>query len=95
MIEIELFFKIVESAIRRKHIKYLKKQKCLPEGSAALLEDETAEDKEEFAKLKGGDKLKYVKRFNKGLETALKVLQSEYKSFSSRLKKEDEKGRKF
>ena len=30
MIEIELFYKIVESEIRRKHIKYLKRQKCLP-----------------------------------------------------------------
>lgn len=30
MIELELFYKIVESEIRRKHIKFLKNQKCLP-----------------------------------------------------------------
>ncbi|MDE7453551.1 MAG: hypothetical protein K2N22_03995 [Clostridia bacterium] len=95
MIEIELFFKTVESEIRRRHIKYLKKQKCLPEGSAALLQDENAEDKEEFEKLKGGDKLKFVKRYNKGIETALKALQSEYKTFAKRLEAEDKKGSKF
>lgn len=67
MIEIELFCKIVEAEIRRKHIKYLKKQKCLP----------------------------YVKRFNKGIETALQVLLKEYARFDKRLRAESEKGKKF
>lgn len=95
MIEIELFFKTVEAEIRRKHIKYLKKQKCLPECSAALLQDENAEDSEEFKKLKGSKQLKYVKRFNQGIETALKVLISEYARFDKRLRAESEKGKKF
>ena len=96
MIEIELFFKTVEAEIRRKHIKYLKKQKCLPECSAALLEGgEDIEDKDEFKSLKGSKKIKLVKRFNQGIETALKVLISEYARFDRRLRAEKEKGKKF
>ena len=103
MIEIELFFKIVESEIRRKHIKYLKKQKCLPSDQSPA-EDKAdiqpAEDKAESVsaadeliysdtpKLK--EKVKRVKSFNSGIETALKVLQTEYSNFKNRLKKEAE-----
>lgn len=41
MIEIELFFKTAESEIRRKHIKYLKRQKCLPSDQTPPKEGET------------------------------------------------------
>lgn len=95
MEEIELFFKIVQSEIRRKYIKYLKKQKCLPDCSAALLECDNVEDTEEFKRLKDSKKLKLVKRFNQGIDTALKVLAGEYKKFESRLLKKSEKGKKF
>lgn len=95
MIEIELFCKTVEAEIRRKHIKYLKKQKCLPDCSSELLEGDSAEDKEEFQRLKGAKKLKYVKRFNLGIETALKVLLREYARFDKRLRAESEKGKKL
>ena len=40
MIEIELFYKTVESKIRCKHIKYLKKQKCLPSDQADSKQEE-------------------------------------------------------
>lgn len=95
MIELELFYKTVEAEIRRKHIKYLKKQKCLPDCSSALLQDENAEESEEFKKLKGRKKLKLVKRFNQGIETALKVLMKEYERMDKRLRAESEKGKKF
>ena len=84
MIEIELFFKIVESEIRRKHIKYLKKQKCISaveQNEQSDEEPKTVTTEEEFA---GGDKAQYVKRFNKGIDTALKVLNTEYKAFIKR-----------
>lgn len=108
MIEIELFYKIVESEIRRKHIKYLKRQKCLPSDQASP-KNETYTKKEAelvFAvnvaddfiytdNPKAREKAKRVKAFNKGIETALKVLISEYKGFDKRLKKEAEVGKKF
>ena len=85
MLELELFFKTVESEIRRRHIVYLKKQKCnlaaaeqSPVSEGEKLDDEFPKD----------EKLKCVKRFNKGIDTALKVLQSEYKSFSKRMEAE-------
>ena len=98
MLSIELFFKTVESEIRRKHVNFLKKQKCLPsdqgqdkpqEGSAAACSDDLI-----FTdKPSTWQESRRVKAFNKGIETALKVLQSEYKSFSVRIEKE-EAGRK-
>ena len=83
MIEIELFFKTVESEIRRKHIKYLKKQKCVTAAGCSLAgkEGETSDD------FPAGEKARYVKRFNKGIDTALKVLQDEYDAFKARLEK--------
>lgn len=95
MIELELFYKTVEAEIRRKHIKYLKMQKCLPDCSAALMQDENAEESDEFKKLKGRKKLKLAKRFNQGIETALKVLMNEYERMDKRLRAESEKGRKL
>lgn len=91
MIEIELFFKIVESEIRRKHIKYLKKQKCIsaaehnsPGEKAEIAEEDYPKD----------EKSQYVKRFNKGIDTALKVLQSEYKAYANRMEAEKAGGKK-
>ena len=94
MLEIELFFKTVESEIRRKHVKYLKNQKCLPSDQTEPKEQEgVSEDKtDEFIyadKPKLREKAKRVKAFNKGIETALKALQSEYKSFIKRCGSED------
>ena len=100
MIEIELFYKIVESEIRRKHVKYLKKQKCLPSDNSALqtqsLDEKStvsaAADIDDFAytdKPKLKEKAKRVKAFNKGIETALKTLQSEYKRFEKRLETDE------
>ncbi|MCI8368127.1 MAG: hypothetical protein HFJ81_00630 [Clostridia bacterium] len=94
MIEIELFCKTVEAEIRRKHIKYLKKQKCLPDEVVELLLDDERESPD-FNAINVGDKLKYVKRFNKGIETALQVLLKEYARFDKRLRAESEKGKKF
>lgn len=102
MIEIELFYKTVESEIRRKHIKYLKRQKCLPSDQTepqTNSPDETvlsAIDEFVYAdkpKLKA--KAKRVKAFNKGIETALKVLISEYSAYDKRLKKDKEGKKKF
>lgn len=100
MIEIELFFKTAESNIRSKHVKYLKKQKCLPSDQAEPKQEENSaavcEDDFVYAdKPKLREKAKRVKAFNKGLETALKALQSEYKAFEKRLEKEDKAVKKF
>lgn len=108
MIEIELFYKIVESEIRRKHIKYLKRQKCLPSDQTDLVE-QTENESEQVStstvsaaddfvyadKPSKREKAKRVKAFNKGIEIALKVLISEYKDFNNRLKKEEEGKKKF
>lgn len=105
MIELELFYKTVEAEIRRKHIKFLKKQKCLPDGSAAQMDGsseqseiengENGEDKETFERVTGEGKAKLVKQFNKGVDMALKVLSAEYGRFDKRLKDEEQKGKKF
>lgn len=99
MIEIELFYKIVESEIRRKHIKYLKKQKCLPsDRTEPPADEETNTVSDEFVYTDEPTKkeqIKRVKAFNKGIETALKVLISKYKSFNNRLNKEEEVKKKF
>lgn len=89
MIEIELFFKIVESEIRRKHIKYLKKQKCISSDVASEPKEGETEDEIRV------DKPQKVKSFNKGIDTAIKVLQVEYVAFDKRLKEENKKGGKF
>ena len=105
MIELELFYKIVESAIRGKHVKYLKRQKCLPSDQMEIQSDETietsnkavsaADGSDEFVysdKPKLREKAKRVKAFNKGIETALKVLICEFKHFNNRLKKDENRG---
>lgn len=100
MIEIELFYKTVESKIRYKHIKYLKKQKCLPSDQAEPKQEEKTvmSDEDDFVysdKPKLREKAKRVKAFNKGIETAIKALQSEYKTFEKRFESEQVKGKKF
>lgn len=86
MLKLELFFKIVESEIRRKHIKYLKKQKCNSAAKELSPVSETENVEDEFPV---SEKIKYVKRFNKGIETALKVLQDEFENFSKRFADEN------
>ena len=99
MIEIELFFKTVESEIRRKHVKYLKKQKCLPSDQLEPKQQEgvTEEKADDFIysdKPKLREKAKRVKAFNKGIETALKTLQAEYKTYAKRMEAEKAGGKK-
>ncbi len=102
MIEIELFYKRVESEMRRKHIEYLNEQKCLPDkGSAAGEEVITAAELNKVKKANKGviiwlitrvrfiRREKYVKRYNKGINTALRVLQREYRAFVKRLQVEE------
>jgi len=107
MIEIELFYKRVESEMRRKHIEYLKEQKCLPDkGATAGEETITAKELNKVKKSNKGviiwlitrvrfiRREKYVKRYNKGINTALRVLQREYRAFVKRLQAEEKQGGK-
>ncbi len=100
MSEIELFFKTAESEIRRKHIVYLKGEKCLPDG---IPPEEIISEKElqRFYKKTFGfvfyfikrfryiKRIRLIKRYNKGLEAALTALQREYKRFLKRINKEN------
>lgn len=87
MIEIELFYKIVEARICSVHTDYLKKLKRVPL-------PETAKKKRlSFKKMPVEDKL--LKGYNKGIETALNVLIKEFKRYEKRLKKEEKDGKKF
>lgn len=100
MTDIELFFKIAESEIRRKHISFLKGEKCLPAGEPPE-EIITAKELKKLGKVKFCGllwfvhryryikRLRLIKRYNKGIETALSVLQREYKRFNKRLKQEN------
>lgn len=100
MTDIELFFKIAESEIRRRHIVYLKGEKCLPAGIPPE-EIITAKELKRLGKLKLCGlpwfirrfryikRQRLIKRYNKGIDTALKVLQREYKRFNKRLKNEE------
>lgn len=88
MIEIELFYKIVEARIRSVHTEYLQRLKRVP------LPDNTSKKKRvSFKKLPIEDKL--LKGYNKGIETALTVIEKEFKRFDKRLKKEEKDGKKF
>ena len=105
MIELELFYKIVESEIRRKHIKYLKNQKCLPSDFyTAIPIDLSIQDKKSKVLVEQTEQLdefvysdnpkrreivKRVKAFNKGIETALKVLINDYKRFNKRFENDE------
>ena len=87
MDEIELFYKIVEARMRLVHTEYLKKLKRVPL-------PKTSKNKTiPFKKLPVEDKL--LKGYNKGIETALNVLASEFKRYKKRLKKEEKDGKKF
>ena len=87
MIEIELFYKIIESRIRATHTEYLKDLKRVP------VPDTAKKKKISLKKLPIEDKL--LKGYNKGIETALSVLTKEFKRFNKRLIKEEKEGRKF
>lgn len=94
--EIELFFKIVESEIRRKHIVYLKNQKCNSVAAEhSIGEQSPAEGEKLDDDFPKDEKRAYVKRFNKGIDTALKVLQREFKAFSKRMDEDKKGGKKF
>lgn len=71
--ELELFYKIVESRIRAKYIKRLKAVKSRQDNIKA----------------------NPLKEFGAGVDMALTVLTSEFKSFSRRLQKEEKDGSKF
>lgn len=88
MLEIELFYKIVEARIRSVHTAYLQRLKRVP------LHDNTSNKKRiSFKKLPIEDKL--LNGYSKGIETALSVLVKEFKRFDKRLKKEEKDGKKF
>ena len=87
MIEIELFYKIVEAHIRAVHTDYLQRLKRVP------VPDTIKKKRISFKKLPIEDKL--LKGYNKGIETALNVLVKEFKRFDKRLKKEEKAGKKF
>ncbi len=87
MIEIELFYKIVEAHIREVHTEYLQRLKRVP------MPDTVKKKRISFKKLPIEDKL--LKGYNKGIETALSVLVKEFKRFDKRLKKEEKAGKKF
>lgn len=87
MIEIELFYKIVEAHIREVHTEYLQRLKRVP------MPDTVKKKRISFKKLPIEDKL--LKGYNKGIETALSVLVKEFKRFDKRLKKEEKAGNKF
>lgn len=87
MIEIELFYKIVEAHIREVHTEYLQRLKRVP------MPDTVKKKRISFKKLPIEDKL--LKGYNKGIETALSVLVKEFKRFDKRLKKEKKAGNKF
>ncbi len=92
--ELELFFKIVESEIRRRHVLYLKRKKGfataadVPDSSPVPAETEkTADSVDDYLQCPK------VKSFNKGVEMALKILRQEFKAFEKR--KETVKDKKF
>lgn len=87
MYEIELFYKIVEAHIRLVHTEYLKKLKRVPLPKTLKSKDIV------FKKMPVEDKL--LKGYNKGIETALSVLSSEFKRYKKRLNKEEKDGKKF
>lgn len=95
MDNIELFYRIIQSEIRRKHIKFLKGQTCLPNGEPPE-EIITAADLSKFKKFSFFGllwfvkrfsyikRIKLIKRYNKGIEAALRVLDKEFKAYSNR-----------
>ncbi len=87
MIEIELFFRIVQSAIRRKHIFFLKKQKCAEDIEVQLdginVDVPAAPTLGKRSK-KRKIKADRVKCFNKGVDVALQVLSHEFNKFEAR-----------
>lgn len=102
MIEIELFYRTVESEIRRQHVKYLKRKKYVTEPDdeeSSGFSEQKAEKPEDSDRSKAEklfiDTPGKAKRFNKGVDMALKVLRKEYDKFSKRLKKQEKDGGEF
>lgn len=87
MDDIELFYKIVEAHTRLVHTQYLKKLKRIP------LSSDNGKKRLTFKKLPIEDKL--LKGYNNGIETALRVLASEFKRYKKRLEKAEKDGKKF
>lgn len=90
MIELELFYKIVEAKIRKDHGNYLQNLKRVPAES---------EKKRGFFGLFKRKKIpvedKLLKGYNAGIKKALEVLKCEFTKFDKRLKKEEKNGGKF
>lgn len=94
ILELELFYKIVESEIRRRHVRYLKRKKGF--ATAADVPDSSptpAEPKEPVDSAEDYLQCPDIKSFNKGIELALKILKQEFKAFEKR--KETVKDKKF
>lgn len=91
MIELELFYKIVEAKIRKDHGNYLQNLKRVPA--------EQKKEKRGFLSLFKRKKIpvddKLLKGYNAGIKKALEVLKGEFTKFDKRLKKEEKDGRKF
>lgn len=85
MIELELFYKIVESKIRKDHGNYLQNIKRVPA--------EQKMEKRGFLGLFKRKKIpvedKLLKGYNAGIKKALEVLKSEFNKFNKRVDKED------
>lgn len=100
MIELELYYKTAESEIRRKHIEYLRKQKCLPEGlsvSKSGVNVETVGGKKTgligfLKRLFRVNNAVKVKRYNMAVDMSLKVLKREYKRLTKLIEKAEENG---
>ena len=93
MIELELFYKIVEAKIRKDHGNYLQNLKREPV-------EVSNEKRGFFARLFGKRKKihipdKLLKGYNAGIKKALDILKSEFSRFDKRLKREEKEGRKF
>ncbi len=93
MIELELFYKIVEAKIRKDHGNYLQNLKRDPVELSAEKRGLFARLFCKRKKIRIPDKL--LKGYNAGIKKALDVLKAEFVKFNKRLKREEERGSKF
>ena len=92
--ELELFFKNVESSIRERYITFLSDIKCFEFQSKKVVK--TKKDKKFKKKAKKyNPNYMILKNYSAGVDMALSVLNAEFKSFKKRLKKEEKDGSKF
>lgn len=90
MIELELYYRTVEAAIRAEHTEYLRKLKRVP------LPETTTQTRRGRVKRKPiciDDKL--LKGYNAGIEQAIRILSREFKAYEKRLEKADKDGRRL